>query len=94
MSKNTDKFNYQVADMAQQLIGKACANRRKELGYSQTELADKVGTRQHHIANFENGKQNIAIRTFIAILGCLDMHLDLMAKDGDRPEGFEPVNKN
>lgn len=80
--------------MAQQLIGKACAIRRKELGYTQTELAQKVGCVTHMIGNFEAGKQNIAIRTFIAILGCLDMHIDLMAKDGDRAAGFPSVNKN
>lgn len=89
-----DKFNYQVADTAQQLIGQACAIRRKELGYTQAELATKVGCVTHMIGNFEAGKQNIAIRTFIAILGCLDMHIDLMAKDGDNPAGFPSVNKN
>lgn len=67
------------------VIGKACAARRKELGLTQTQLANKIGTRQHHIANFEAGKQNIAIRTFIAILGSLNLHLDLRPKDGDKP---------
>ncbi len=94
MAKNNDKFNYQVADIALKQIGKAIAIARKERGYTQTELAEKVGTLQHHIANFEAGKQNIAIKTFIAILGSLDMHIDLSMKDGDNPAGFLPVNKN
>ncbi|QTE38492.1 helix-turn-helix transcriptional regulator [Mucilaginibacter gossypii] len=94
MAKNNDKFNYGVADIAQQLIGKACADRRKELGYTQKEIADKAGTSQQYIQLFESGKQNIGFRLFIAILGCLDMHIDLMAKDGDNPVGFPPVNKN
>ena len=94
MPKNNDKFNYQVADVARQLIGKACAIRRKELGYNQGELADKVGTSQQYIQLFESGRQNIGFRLFIAILGSLDMHMDLLAKDGDKPEGFPEVNKN
>lgn len=94
MAKNNDKFNYEVADIAQKLIGKACATRRKELGYTQVELAAKAGTVDHHISNFEKGKQNISLRLFIAILGCLDMHIDLMAKDGDRASGFDPLNRN
>ena len=94
MAKNTDKFDYQVADTAQQLFGRACAERRKELGYTQAELAAKVGCVTHMIGNFEAGKQNIAIRTLIAIFGCLDMHIELSAKDGDNPAGFPAVNKN
>jgi transcriptional regulator with XRE-family HTH domain len=94
MARNSEKFNYEVADIAQKLIGRACADRRKDIGYTQAELAEKAGTHQHHIANFENGKQNVTFRIFIAILGCLDMHIDLMAKDGDKPVGFKPLNKN
>ena len=56
-------------------IGKFVADRRKELGYTQSEIAEKVGTIQNHISNFEKGKQNISIKTFIAILDVLDIDL-------------------
>lgn len=84
----------ELVDAAQKMIGQYCAIRRKELGYTQAELAAKVGCVTHMIGNFEAGKQNIAIRTFIAILRCLDMHIDLIAKDGNNPAGFPSVNKN
>lgn len=94
MAKNNDKFNYQVADIALKQIGKAVAIARKERGYTQTELADKAGTTQQYIQLFESGKQNIGLKLFIAILGCLDIHIDLSLKDGDNPACFAPVNKN
>jgi len=94
MHPNNDKFNYQVADTAQELIGEFIAERRKELGYTQKQLANKAGCQTHHLGNFEKGKQNIGFRLLIAILGCLDMHIELRPKDGDKPTGFPAVNKN
>lgn len=67
MAKNKDKFDYQFADNALQLMGKNITVRHKELSYSQKELAEKVGTSQQYIQLFESGKQNITIRPFIAI---------------------------
>ena len=92
--KNNLKYNYQLSDIALEIIGKYVAERRKELGYTQTEIAEKVGTIQNHISNFEKGKQNLSIKTFIAILGVLDLHLEFSYKDSDNLTGFPGVSKN
>jgi transcriptional regulator with XRE-family HTH domain len=94
MEKNNDKFNYEVADTALNLIGKHIADCRKYRGYSQAELAQKASTSQQHIAKFEAGKQNISIKLFIAILGSMDMHINLTFKDADNMAGFPPPGKN
>ena len=94
MAKNNNKFNYQIADEALVVIGKFIADRRKELGYTQQELAVKAGSLRHSISNFEAGNQNIAIKTFIAILGSLDLHIDFKPVDPDNLVGFASINKN
>ena len=92
--KNNQKFNYQIADEALILIGKFVADKRKKLGYTQSEIAEKVGTIQNHISNFEKGRQNLSIKTFIAILGVLDTHLEFSYKDPDKLTGYPGINKN
>lgn len=40
-----------------ELIGSAIKSKRKEQGYTQTELANKTGMSRTSIVNIENGKQ-------------------------------------
>lgn len=88
------KFNPEIADLALKLIGKACKYRRLELGYIQLYLSEQSGLTQAQIINFEKGKQNLTLKSFIAILGSLDMHLDLSAKDPNKLTGFIGLNPN
>lgn len=59
------------------LICKKIAERRKELKYSQSKLAEMVGTTQQHIANFEAGKVNISMNTVLTILDALALQIDI-----------------
>jgi len=59
------------------VVCKAIAARRKELKYSQDKVAQEVGTTQQHIAKFESGKANLAIKTVLKILDVLELEIDI-----------------
>ena len=56
-------------------IAKDVADRRQELGYSQRELAELVGTTQSAIARLERGGRPPRIDTLLRIADALDCDL-------------------
>ncbi|MEO8289647.1 MAG: helix-turn-helix transcriptional regulator [Gaiellaceae bacterium] len=60
-------------------IAAQVADRRKELGLSQAELADLVGTTQSAIARLESGGRPPRIDTLLRIANALDcdLHVEL-----------------
>lgn len=56
-------------------LTKLCYNRRKELGLTQFQLAEKVGLLKHHISEFENNKRNITLSLLIRILNALSLSI-------------------
>lgn len=48
-------------------------NARKLKGYSQKELAEIVGTQQHHISCYENGKYEPSIQMMFRICEALQV---------------------
>lgn len=68
-------------------LGKIFRERRKELGITQWQLAEKVGTRQQVIAHIENG---IVKRTVYAAEICkvLDLNLDTTLFANNTPPAF------
>jgi transcriptional regulator with XRE-family HTH domain len=67
-------------------IADRVAERRGELGLSQRQLADLVGTTQSAIARLESGGRPPRIDTLLRIAEALDCELviELRARDGDR----------
>ena len=61
-------------------IGLRVAEIRKERGWTQTELGERCGIRQTHIARIENGKYNVQIDTLAAIAKAFGMTIDFIAK--------------
>ncbi len=51
--------------------------RRKELGWTQQQLADKVGVNRFWVTDFENGKSTVALRFVLKTLSVLGLHLKL-----------------
>lgn len=51
----------------QVLIGEAIRARRKALGLSQDQLADKIGMHRAYFGALERGKWNITIQTLIRV---------------------------
>lgn len=57
---------------------------RQKHGWTQSELAKKIGIKQATISNFENNPDNSTLTTFFRILQSLDMSVALFeAKSGD-----------
>jgi len=70
MSNKDKRFNPKVADKARQLIGEFIRDRRKEVGYSQEELANMAQIRQATLSDMETGGQ-VKTNTLLAVLGVL-----------------------
>lgn len=71
-------------------IGEAVRSARKALGWSQTELAVRVGTTQAVISKFENTGDGL-IDTLLRIVQALDLQL-LLLQRRNSPLWHEPVD--
>lgn len=56
-------------------VGTAIRMRRRELGLTQIELADRVGVGITYVSNLENGKETAEIGKALHILSMLGMNL-------------------
>ena len=63
----TDKRNKFEEESQRFFISEMLKQARKEAKLTQTELAEKVGTKKSYISKVENGKGNITIETLIRI---------------------------
>lgn len=72
-------------------VGRNVAGRRREIGVSQTGLAERCGLTRGSIANIESGRQRPTLHTLSDIAGALDvdMHSLLLASEagGEGEEG-------
>jgi len=75
---NTMKTTYIPGDEANYLkeIGQKISLIRKELGLTQTELANKIDAQQQQIASYEIGRRRIPIYTLKKIADSLHVNID------------------
>lgn len=93
MSKDK-RFNYKVAEITREKIGEWVAFRRKELGWTQQQLAEMIQRPRERIAEVENGRFQ-HIDTLIACIGCLRGEMQIIWKDPDNDvPGFGTVDHN
>lgn len=60
-------------------IGAVIRNRRRKMGYTQVELAERVGVGITYLSNLENGKETAEIGKALHVLKMLGM--DLFVKE-------------
>lgn len=65
-------------------VGRKIYNRRKELGLSQDDLADRVGSSRTDVCRYENGSHKMNICTFFQY--CEALETDLGALGPERLE--------
>ncbi len=63
-------------------LGQAVAKRRRELGLTQSDIAEKLGLSRASLANLENGRQRIMVHQLFALVNALKLKsiLDLVPK--------------
>lgn len=55
--------------------------RRNELGFSQTEIAEKLGISQGQYARLESGKSEITVEKLISLCELLKMEVNIKRKE-------------
>ena len=74
------------------MIGEKIAARRKQLGWTQTELARKIGIASSRISEFENGiKTDCNLSTAKRLARALGCSIDYLADTWDEEEEQAPA---
>ena len=72
-------------------IGKRVSRIRREKGYTQTELADKIGINQTHISDYERGKVRLHAEIIIRFAQALNISIDeLLGMDKTKGKSHRP----
>jgi transcriptional regulator with XRE-family HTH domain len=66
-----------------------CALRRKQLGLSQTDIANKLGYTVQAISRFENGLSSMSISSLPALANALQISLDDLLGENENPTAFK-----
>ena len=73
-------------------LGKRIAQRRRDLGYKQNELAEKADLSNNYLSNIENGHSIPSLTTFVSICTQLDTTPDMFLlgtiKTNDVPQNI------
>ena len=62
---------------------------RQQNGWTQSELAKKIGIKQATISNFENNPDNTSLTTFFKILQSLELSKTLCAAKKSAPQATQ-----
>ncbi|HTU36678.1 MAG TPA: RstR family transcriptional repressor [Acidimicrobiales bacterium] len=63
-------------------LGERIREVRKERGWSQAELGEKVGTDSQHISRYENGRITPSVDALVRLAAALDVSTDYLLLDG------------
>lgn len=58
-------------------LGQLVQDQRKQRGWSQTHLAEKVGVSRLWVSQFENGKESVELGLVLKTIRALDLLLDV-----------------
>ncbi|MFT3772194.1 MAG: helix-turn-helix transcriptional regulator [Minicystis sp.] len=75
-------------DLLLSQIGLRIQERRRDLGLTQKELAEKVEMQQSNVARIERGEQNLTVRTLCKLAEALETTAtELFVGSSQRPSG-------
>ncbi|MDE6424850.1 MAG: helix-turn-helix transcriptional regulator [Ruminococcus sp.] len=75
-------------------FGQKIRNCRKELGYTQAELAKRVHTTQPYISRLEKGWFNLSMQMIVKISTTLDISVDYLCSEGYHYKKPYPIQQN
>ena len=67
------------------ILGERIRARRTELGWTQDQLATKVGISKGFLSDLENGKRKVSAENLMGIAQVLNLTLDFLMKGADTP---------
>jgi transcriptional regulator with XRE-family HTH domain len=74
-------------------LGERLARLRKERGFSQTELADRIGIIQGLVSDYENGKLRLTAEMAIRFARALEVSTDDLLQPKRRQPTLKPSRK-
>ena len=72
------------------LFGKRIKEAREKLGYTQFQLAEKIGVSQNFLGDIERGIKLPSLNKLILLSNCLELSLDTMFADSLDNIMYEP----
>lgn len=70
-----------------ELLGELVGDQRKQRGWSQSQLAEKIGVSRLWISQLENGKETVEFGLVLKTLRALDLNLDVSLRKANPFEG-------
>ena len=70
-------------------LGAIVAARRRELGITQADLAERCGVSRQWVVGFEGGRSSVETGLALRTLRALDLHMDLTFTDDLRQASAE-----
>ena len=61
-------------------LGALARDRRQEIGWSQTELAERIGTSRSWVSQMENGKERVEVSLVLKAFEALGLMVDVRAR--------------
>jgi len=72
------RLNLPPLDLGEEAIGQRITRLRKEHGYSQIQLAEKIGIIQELVSNYENNKLRLNADMLVRFAKALDVSADVL----------------
>jgi Predicted transcriptional regulators len=91
MSKTTESGSPHPLDIA---LGSRIRLRRRELGFSQEQLAREVGITFQQVQKYEHGTNRVSFSRLVEIAQALKCGIADIVGDLDRPNGAEPFSRH
>jgi len=68
-------------------VGHYIASTRKALGWSQTDLATKIGKDQRFVSRLENDPTSVSFGTVLMVLNVLNINIDMTNQNTHKTDG-------
>lgn len=72
-------------------LGTVIQRTRKQLGLTQTQLANLAGLRQEKVSIVENGQEGAKLSTIFALLAALNLEITIEARSGKSAKGIQDI---
>lgn len=72
-------------------LGNLIQRTRKQLGLTQTQLANLAGLRQEKVSIVESGQDGAKLSTIFALLAALNLEITVEARSGKSAKGIQDI---